>query len=156
MLDEEFYIPNSLKLNNINLKIQHGILSSDSYKERMELIRHNFEKIKNKFRVHSSNCAKEIAELKHKNAIERQDQNIIKQFLLMITHYVRMKIRSTYCMYKVCMKEFEKQGKILNLAQDQIAQNFRNYTISILNFLSMWMLKNLSIFVEFYWLPKVL
>ena len=89
VLDEEFYTPNSLKLNNINLKIQHGILSSESYKERVELIKHNFEKIKNKFRVHSSKCAKEIAELKHKSAIERRGQNIIKQFLLMTTHFVR-------------------------------------------------------------------
>ena len=89
VLDEEFYVANSLKLNNFTLKLQHGILTGESYKEKVEQIQHYFERAKNKFRVLSSKCAKEIAELKHQSAIERRGQNIIKQFLLMLTHYVR-------------------------------------------------------------------
>ena len=78
VLDEEFYVANSLKLNNFTLKLQHGILTGESYKEKVEQIQHYFERAKNKFRALSSKCAKEIAELKHQSAIERRGQNIIK------------------------------------------------------------------------------
>ena len=88
VLEEEFYVPNSLKLNNINLKLQYGILTSENYKEKVEQIQRNFEQAKNRFRISSSKCAKEIAELKLRSAIERRGQDIIKQFLLMLTHYV--------------------------------------------------------------------
>ena len=79
---------NSLKLNNINLKLQYGILTSENYKEKNEQIQRNFEPAKNRFRISSSKCAKEIAELKLQSAIERRGQDVIKQFLLMLTHHV--------------------------------------------------------------------
>ena len=88
ILGEEFYVPNSLKCNNINLKLQFGIVTSESYKEKVEQIQCNFDQAKNRFRISSSKCAKKIAELKLQSAIERRGQNVIKQFLLMLTHYV--------------------------------------------------------------------
>lgn len=88
-LDEEFYVPNSLKLNNVKLKVQHGISSNENYKEKFEQITKNFEKAKIRFKICSSKCAKEIAKLKYQSTIEKRGQVIIKQFLLTLTYYIR-------------------------------------------------------------------
>jgi hypothetical protein len=87
-LDPDYYIPKSLKLNNVTLKIPQSLLQDENYKNTMNTIQNEFEQAKNHFRIVSSKCAKDIADLKLRHATSRRIHDIVKQFLLVVIYLV--------------------------------------------------------------------
>jgi len=87
-LDPDYYIPKSLKLNNVTLKIPKSLLQDENYKNTMNTIQNEFEQAKHSFRIVSSKCAKDIADLKLRHATSRRIHDIVKQFLLVVIYLV--------------------------------------------------------------------
>ena len=87
-LDPNIYIPTSLRLNNIKLKLQGALHNCDDYQNQIENIKNEFEQAKNKFKLIGSKCAKEIAQLKLAHARTSRCKNITKQFTITLIHYI--------------------------------------------------------------------
>ena len=80
---ETYQIHSNKKTSTLNFD-----LASLQVRTTKKKLNSNFEQAKNRSRISSSKYAKKIAKLKLKSTIERRDQDIIKQFLLMLTQYV--------------------------------------------------------------------
>ena len=88
-LPENTFIPKSINLKGVHLGITKTLQENDDYRIKLRTITNKFEKIKNKFLLESSHCAKEVAELKLQLSLRNRSYNIAKGFLT-LTHFTAL------------------------------------------------------------------
>ena len=86
VLPENTFVPKSINLKGVHLGITKTLRENDDCREKLLTITNRFEKLKNKFLLEGSQCAKEVAELKLQLALRNRSYNIAKGFHT-LTHF---------------------------------------------------------------------